>query len=201
MDSTIWWCYSYSSNCFSNEHDCDEFYGDDSTDPVSPLEIIFDGTKYLIPPESLLIQQNGYCELGIAIDEGNLQSDWILLGGGFFKDFIMTIDYDNSNYGFGLSKEAHDGAEINDQTYGPDDGDSGLAWWAIMLIVLGGLLLLLLILLCLFLFCCKRDKEEKEEEADGGKYSQVLSADSASASEPRAVNGATATDCRTFKDL
>ena len=72
-----------------------------------------------------------------------------------------------------------------------------------MLIVIGGLLLLLLILLCCFLICCKRNKEEKEEP-ERDKYSAVssaVSAGDAKAVNGANVNGASATDCKTFKDL
>ena len=202
MDSSQWWCKDQQpgSSCFADGRDCTEFYGDSVENPVSPLEIVFDGVKYQIPAESLLIQQFNYCEMGVALDDGTIQSDWILLGGGFFKDFVTTVDYDNNSYGFGVSKQAHSGAEINGKapTPNPDNpssGSDGLSWWAIMLIILAILFILLLILLCLCLFCCKRDKEEKEEE--GAMYSQVSGA--STTGDPMGVNGTSAADCRTLK--
>ena len=60
-----------------------------------------------MPAESLLSQEYQYCELNIGLDNGSLPSDWMIVGQTFFKDFVLSIDYDNNLFSIGLSKNAH----------------------------------------------------------------------------------------------
>ena len=93
------------SSCSTQDNTrCSEFYGDLLKDPVQPLELVLDDVKYLIPAETLLIQKNGLCVLGVAQGTNLIPRDLILLGGGFFKDFVTTVDYERGSFGFGLSK-------------------------------------------------------------------------------------------------
>ena len=94
----------------------------DTEHPIQPLEIALDGVNYTIPAESLVFGfddptgwKESYCTFGIALsteDDGTAYNK-VALGGGFFKDFVTTIDYDTNRYGFGMSKGAHNGALIN----------------------------------------------------------------------------------------
>ena len=97
----------------------------DTEHPIHPLEIALDGVNYTIPAESLVFGdddptgwKNDYCHFGIALSTEDVDNVFnkVSLGGGFFKDFVTTIDYDTNRYGFGMSKGAHNGALINGET-------------------------------------------------------------------------------------
>ena len=147
--------------------------GDNPIVTIPKLEIEFDGQNYTMPAESLLSQEYEFCELNIHLDNGDLPSDWIIVGQTFFKDFVLSVDYDNNLYSIGLSKNAHYGAEVNGQGLPkPEKGSSGLAWWWILIIVIVGLLLLLIILYVVYR-CIKKGNDDTVDDDSENPYAKV----------------------------
>ena len=104
-----WWCDTtdLGKSCQASNIECSKFLGDNALVTIPTLEIQFDGQNYTMPAESLLSQEYQYCELNIGLDNGSLPSDWMIVGQTFFKDFVLSIDYDNNLFSIGLSKNAH----------------------------------------------------------------------------------------------
>lgn len=48
MGDDVWGCGRENkvTHCYANFHKCDEFYGNSTDNPISPLEIEFDGVMY-----------------------------------------------------------------------------------------------------------------------------------------------------------
>ena len=83
---------------------------------------MIENTTYVIPPQSLLYEFHeatfeNRCAVRIALDISDwLEDGMVALSGGFFKDYVTSIDYDSNTYSFGLSKQAHEGAIIHTQS-------------------------------------------------------------------------------------